>query len=334
MEVDRALSQEEIDALLAAIPSGGGSPAVREPEENKDGVRRYDFRAPDRFSKEQVRTLQMIYNAFGRHFSGALSAALRYSVLVPFVHIEQSTFGDFNETLPESTITMVVTMEPLPGRCLVQFDMNVLLAALDRLMGGQGKPIKVAEDRELSDIELKLISSLLRHFERSMHDAWVGLLEVKPVVVEVSTRNQVLQIALPTDAAVMVVFEIRLHDHSGMMSICLPYELLKPVASKLTPQAWITAGGFASSGQTRELVEYQVERLPIDLTAQLGAAQVTLHELVDLVVGDVVILDSAASDELALLVGGEQKYYAWPGVVKNRRAVKIARVVQEEDGWL
>ena len=115
MEADRALSQEEIDALLAAIPDHGGVAAPMDMAEGQDSVRKYDFRAPDRFSKEQVRTLQMIYSAFGRHFSGSLSAALRYSAQVPFVHIEQSTFGDFSETLPESTITMVVTMEPRLG---------------------------------------------------------------------------------------------------------------------------------------------------------------------------------------------------------------------------
>lgn len=332
MDADRALSQEEIDALLAAIPDRTPAPD-REGHERQEGVRRYDFRAPDRFSKEQVRTLQMIYSAFGRHFSGSLSAALRCSVQVGFVHIEQSTFGDFGETMPESAITTVISMEPLPGRCLVQFDMNVLLAAIDRLLGGMGRPIKVDEDREMTDIEHKLITSLLHHFESGMREAWAALLDVKPAVAAISTRNQVQQIALPTDAAVMVVFEIRLQDVAGMMSICLPYELLKPVAAKLTPQAWITAGGSNGGGQAREMVEYQVERVPVTLTALLGSADLTVRDLVGLQVGDVLVLDAVVSDEVSVAVEDEVKYLAWPGLLRNRRAVKVAGVM-EDVGWL
>lgn len=333
METDRALSQEEIDALLAAIPDSSSTAIAKGDSERHGGIRKYDFRAPDRFSKEQIRTLQMIYSAFGRQFSGSLSAALRYSVQVAFVHIEQSSFGDFSESLPESAITAVVTMEPLPGRCLVQFDLNILLTAIDRLLGGQGKPIKVGEDRELTDIELKLITGLLHHFEDAMHEAWASLLDARPTVQEVSNRNQILQIALPTDAAVMVVFEIRLHDVAGMMSVCLPYEFLKPVAPKLTPQAWVSASGLDVNGQTRELVEYQLERVPVNLTVQLGTAQVTLRDLLELHVGDVVVLDSDVSDELTVLIENKDKYLAWPGLIRNHRAVKIARVLQEET-WL
>jgi flagellar motor switch protein FliM len=331
MDTDRALSQDEIDALLAAIPAPPGS-GQREGEKD-DGVRRYDFRAPDRFSKEQVRTLQMMYSAFGRHFSSALSAALRTTVQVAFVHIEQSTFGDFAETLPESAITTVVAMEPLPGRCLVQFDMNVLLAAIDRVLGGPGKAIKVEEDRELTDIEQKLITNLLHHFENAMREAWAALLEVRPLVADISTRNMVQQIALPTDAAVMVVFEIRMQDMAGVMSICLPYELLKPVATKLTPQAWITAGGSNGGGQTRELVEFQVERVPVTVKALLGTADLAVRELTDLRLGDVLVLDSVVTDEVAVTVEDETKYLGWPGLLRNHRAIKIASVL-EDDGWL
>ena len=332
MDTDRALSQDEIDALLAAIPSNAAA-GSRENAGGDDGVRRYDFRAPDRFSKEQVRTLQMIYSAFGRHFSGSLSAALRCTVQVGFVHIEQSTFGDFSETLPESAITTVVAMEPLPGRCLVQFDMNVLLAAIDRLLGGHGTAIKVEEDRELTDIEQKLITNLLHHFENAMREAWAALLDVRPVVADISTRHQVLQIALPTDAAVMVVFEIRMQDMSGVMSVCLPYELLKPVAAKLTPQAWITAGGSGNGGQVRELVEFQVERVPVMVTALLGTVELAVRDLTDLRVGDVLVLDSVVTDEVEVVVENEPKYLGWPGLLRNHRAVKIASVL-EDDGWL
>lgn len=334
MEVpDRALSQEEIDALLAAIPDPGQMPQPAEGFGKADNIRRYDFRAPDRFSKEQVRTLQMVYSAVGRHFSSALSAALRSSVVVSFVHIEQSTFGDFSDMLSEGNVTTVVTMDPLPGRCLVQFDMKVLLAAVDRLLGWLGKPIKADQDRELTDIEAKLIYSLLHHFENAMREAWATLLEVHPSVSEISTRNQMLQIALPTDAAVMVVFEIRIHDLAGMMSICMPHEFLKPVVPRLTPQAWIAAGGSGLSSQARELVEYHVERVPVTLSAALGTAQLTVRDLVDLHVGDVIVLNSTVSDEVSVLIENEEKYRAWPGVVKNKRAIKIARVL-EDDGWL
>ena len=331
MEPDRALTQDEIDALLEAMPPQPGA-SLPEPA-NDDRVRTYDFRAPDRFSKEQVRILQMIYSSFARHLSGALSAALRFGVQVSFVHIEQSTFDDFSQTLPESVITAILTMEPLPGRCLAQFDLEVVLAAIDRLLGGRGKPVKLEEDRELSDIELKLTSSLLRHVEHAMRESWVALLDLKPQVVDISTKSQMMHVALPSDAAVMVMFEMRIQDMAGMMCICLPYELLKPVAPRLTPQAWITAGSPDGNGRVRELVESQVERVPLTCMALLGTAELTVGDLVGLQVGDVIRLDSIVADEIPVLVEGEERFGAWPGLLRNRRAVKIARVL-EEDTWL
>ncbi len=333
MDADRALSQAEIDALLSSIPQMAAETGAPEPAESKSPAVRYDFRAPDRFSKEQIRVLQMIHSTFGRHFSGSLSAALRCAVQVSFAHIEQSTFGDFSETIPDTVTTTVMTMDPLPGRCLVQFDLRVLLAAIDRLLGGRGKATKVEEDRELSDIELKLVHNLLEHFTSATRQAWSGLLEVHPTIVEVSSQNQLLHIALPSDAAVMVMFEIRMLDMSGMMNICLPYELLKPVTSKLTPQAWITAGSQGGDPESRKLVEQRLEKVPVSLSALLGTAQLAVRDLVDLNTGDVIVLDSEVQDEVALAVEDSLKFRGWPGVVRNRRAVKIARVLEEE-GWL
>jgi flagellar motor switch protein FliM len=333
MEPDRPLTQEEIDALLKAVPELTGE-APRPPKQDGNGrVRRYDFRTPDRFSKEQVRILQMVYSTFGRHFSGALSAALRTAVQVAFVHIEQSTFGDFSESLPEAAITAVVTMEPLPGRCLVQLELPVVLAAIDRLLGGRGKPVKAEGERELSDIEAKLIRHLLRHLENATREAWAALLDIRPAVTDISARSQVLQVALPTDAAVMVVFEVRMGEVAGMMTVCLPYELLKPVAPKLTPQAWITAGSVSPQEEVRELLEYHVERVPVSVRAVLGMATLRMRDLLSLSPGDVVVLDSLIGDEVEIYVEQERKYTGWPGLIRNRRAVKVARVL-EADEWV
>lgn len=333
MDTDRSLSQAEIDALLSAIPQKGQGRQHFEPSEAGRRTSPYDFRAPDRFSKEHIRTLQMIHTALGRHLGGSLSAALRSSVHVAFLRIEQSTFGDFADTVPEMMVTAVLTMEPLPGRCLLQLDLRVLLAAVDRLLGGKGRPAKVADDRELTDIEVKLTHSLLEHFVSAAREAWSTVVDLTPAIADVSARKQLLQIALPTEAAVMVMFEVRINDLSGTMSLCLPYEMLKPVAPKLTPQAWITAGSRNGDGQVRELLEYQLERVPVELSALLGFADLPLRDLAQLEVGDIVILDSVVSDEVSVLVEGEPKFRAWPGLVANKRAVKIARLL-EEDGWL
>lgn len=131
----------------------------------------------------------------------------------------------------------------------------------------------------------------------------------------------------------MVAFETRLHDTAGPMSLCLPYEMLKPVAPRLTPQAWITAGALNGNGPSRELLEYQLERVPVEVSVLLGEVELPVRDLAGLEVGDVVILDSVVSDEVRVMVGGESKFQGWPGLVNNKRAVRIARVV-EEDRWL
>jgi flagellar motor switch protein FliM len=167
----------------------------------------------------------------------------------------------------------------------------------------------------------------------SLREAWSTVLNVTPAITDISVRRQLLYVALPTEAAVMVMFELRIGEVSGMMSLCLPYEMLKPVAHRLTPQAWITAGLENGNGQSRELLEYQLERVPVEVCALLGTVDLPVRELMSLAVGDVVILDSVATDELQVTVEGEPKFSAWPGLVNNKRAIRIARVL-EEDGWL
>ena len=231
MEPDKTLSQAEIDALLTILPADGlavpGDPIPF------GSARAYDFRSPDKFSKEQIRTLQMIHENFARRVSSSLAAYLRTTVQLTCVHIEQGSFADFIQNIPTPSLIAVLSMEPLPGRVLLALDAATATIAVDRLLGGFGRPAE--EDHEITDIEQSLIQRAIATLADGLREAWANVIDLKVNIEETALNPEFVQVALPSDAAILLGFEVKIRAYTGMMNICIPYSVLKPIVSKLSP---------------------------------------------------------------------------------------------------
>jgi len=325
LDGSRALSQAEIDALLNEVAHGSLEPEPSAEQRWKD-VKAYDFRKPDKLSKDQMRTLQLLHESFARQASSSLSAYLRTAVQLNLMSIEQGIYGEFVEQMTSDTLMHILSMDPLPGNMLIGIDMTSCMAAVDRLLGGPG--IAPAEARVPTEIELALMQTVVANMLRALADAWSKVVNLKPAVRDVVLDPRVLQVALKGDPVVAVTFELGMFQHAGVIAFCLPHSVLEPALPKLTAQMWFASAGRGGTSHVADL-RRNLEGIDVELSVELGSTWVALGELGKLREGDVLLLDTASGQPLDLLVGGRRKFRCRPGMVGNRMAAQIVGRVEE-----
>ncbi len=325
MSQEKTLSQKEIDALLAILPSDGAPLPNAQPDQFIANAKAYDFRSPDKFSKEQIRTLQMIHENFSRRLTSSLSAFLRSTVSVSLVHVEQGSFVDFLQNIPSPSPTTVFRFEPLPGRVMLALDTDTAAIAIDRLMGGLGHPI--SDEHQITDIDQKLLEGVIDYIAEAIAEAWSNVISISVKTVETTLNPEFAQVALPSDAAVFIGFEMRIRELTGMMSICIPYSVLKPIVSELSPHTWV-AGETRDAGIYRETLEAHVRRTEVDVRTLLGEADVNFEEILQLQTGDVLVLDTHVQRTLPIMVGEDKRFSGRPGTIGYQLAVQIVDVLE------
>lgn len=321
----RALSQSEIDALLSKLASDGEEQEAAQPQSWKM-VKVYDFRRPDKLSKDQMRTLQLIHETFGRLAGSSLSAYLRTAVQLNLVSIEQGVYGEYVERVPEGTILHILSMEPLPGNVLIGIDLLAAMAAVDRLLGGAGTPPETV--RTPTEIELALIHTLVSNMLSGLSEAWGRVIELQPSIRDVVLDPRYVQVALKSDPVVVIALEMSLSHCSGTITLCLPYVVLEPILPRLNAQLWFASGRRGGSMRTQEIKE-SLDAVDVEVRAVLGQASVTLQELLELSIGDVVLLDRSTYQPVEVLVGGKRKYLGRPGLMGKKMAVQVVGKAEE-----
>jgi len=230
MTKEKSLTQKEIDALLSILPADGTP--LPGGDHFIGSVRAYDFRSPDKFSKEQIRTLQMIHENFARRVSSSLSAYLRATVQLMCVHIEQGSFADFIQNLPVPSLITILRMDPLPGRMMLALDAATVTIVIDRLLGGFGRPTN--EPHDITDLEQSLMSGVNDYIAQELQEAWKNVIALQVSVAETTLNPEFAQVVLPSDAAVFLGFEIKARENSGMLTPVVRMKwnsLIVPVAT-------------------------------------------------------------------------------------------------------
>lgn len=324
-----ALSQQEIEALLAKLPGDQQDGPATAPIPSRQ-VRTWDFRKPDKFSKDHLRSLLALHQTFSRLAATALSARLRASVNIKVTSVDQGLYEEYIELLPDQSVINVVSMRPLEGNILVEFQPELAMVMLDRLLGGSGGVVDTGH--ELTDIEMALVKNLGRTLLESMREAWLNLAEVDPGIEDISTTPQMVQIASPTDIAVIVLLEVQIGDRLGTISICIPHLVLEPLMQRLSAQVWVVSSRRRPAvPELRAQILGGLRRAGVHVTAVLGETDVTVEELLRLQPGDVLIVGPGPISTARLRVADQYKYVGAPGLVRGRLAVKITEVEGDDD---
>lgn len=322
------LSQSEIDNLLAMMQTGELDVDQMQESEEKQ-VKDYDFRRPTKFSKEHLRTLEIIFEHYSRLISTNLPVYLRKNVQVSVASSETVTFSEFTNALSNPVILGIINFSPLNGQIIVELATNLGYAMLDRMLGGDGTPLE--KSRDFSEIELTIIQKILIMFTQLLRDPWKNVVDVSPLLQRLETNPQFAQVIAPNDMIAIVTLSMKIGDVEGFMNICLPFFTLEDVMDKLNTKYWFSTMQENHDENYEEYIETLIRKVDIPIRAVLGKTVVSVSDFMGLQVGDCIRLDSKVDEDMNIYVGNIKKFTALPGTEKDSYAVRITSVIKEEE---
>lgn len=323
------LSQNEIDSLLTAISAGEMNIEEAKNIEDEKKVKLYDFKRPDKLSKDQLRTLQMIHETFARLNTNMLSAQLRAAVQIQVISVEQITYQEFIRSIPEFTILGIFDTGSLEGNAIIELNPSIVFTIIDRLFGGPGETTDLA--RELTDIEMTVIERMILKMLNNLRESWNTVVQISPRIEQIETNPQFVQIVGPNEMVVLMTFEVKLGTSEGMMNVCIPYPVIEPVVSKLSAQYWFASVRKEHTDENLEALRQKISRTYLPFIAQLGLRDLVLDDILRLKKGDVIDLRKATDKDLDVIVGNKRKFTGTPGMLGNKLAVEIKTVIEEKE---
>lgn len=332
------LDQAEIDALLA----GAAAPAPTEVAPNslvfsrqrRDAdtleIKAYDFKRPERVSKDQMRALQTLHEGFARNFGAALSGFLRTIVEVKVGTCEQMTYSEFTSGLPNPTSFNLISADGLEGQLCLEVSPLIIYPIIDRLLGGNTQDLFIPQ-RPLTLIETRLIGNVTKRALTGLSEAWAKIKPLKFDITASESNPQLVQIVPPNEVVVVIGFEVKMNTRAGTMNLCIPYNVIEPVMEQLSSQSWFSATKNQRSKETEQIVTQTIHRAPLLVTGILAETTITVRDLLQLSVGDIIVTEKLASKPVVVAVEGEKKFFAQLGQHRGSRALKVARIIGPDD---
>lgn len=320
--MNEVLSQDDIDKLLQAISSGEPEADDYKPVNDTRKIRLFDFKRPDKFSKEQIRTVSIMHETFARLTTTSLSAQLRSMVHVHVASVDQLTYEEFIRSIPTPTTLAVINMDPLKGNAILEIDPAITFAMIDRLFGGTGQGTKV--QRDLTDIEQSVMEGIIVRILANMRESWTQVIDLRPRLGQIETNPQFAQIVPPSEMVVLVTLETKVGEEEGMMNFCIPYLTVEPIISKLSSQFWFSSVRRSSTTQYLAVLKEKLSSVEMDVVAEIGTINLPIRDVLNLRVGDIVRLSNVkVEDPVTLSVGNKKKFLCQPGVIGKKMAVQV-----------
>lgn len=320
------LSQNEIDSLLQAL-SSGELDVDNMADKNEKQIKNYDFKRPAKFSKEHLRTLEIIFEQYSRLLSTNLPLYLRKNIQVNVASSETVIYSEFTNALSNPVILGIVDFQPLQGQIIMDMAVNLGFAMIDRMLGGQGNPLE--KNRDFSEIEMTIIEKIMILSMQLMREPWKNVLEINPVLDRIETNPQFAQIISPNDMIAIVTLNMKIGDVEGFMNICLPFFTLENIMDKLNTKYWFSTMQNAEGEEYAEYLETMIRKVDMPVKAVLGKSKVAVSDIANLQVGDIIRLESRIDSEMEVYVGNIKKFTALPGASKDSYAVRVTSIIRE-----
>ncbi len=288
----------------------------------------YNFRRPDKFSKDNLRALRDIHREFSKAISLVLSGYLRMRVEIEIVSVDQLTYEEFVRSMPSPISVGVFEFEPLSGQILLGISFEVISCIVNRMLGGVG--VTDPQSRELTDIEKALAKKVINIILKSLEDSWNSIVPVTGKFISLDDNYQSIQVATAGEIVALLTFEVQIAGkHFGLFSICFPYPVLETVLTHLSTQHIFQTKGLVATNDERMKMISKLNLSMADFRVQFGTCNITLDDFLQLSEGDIIKLDNKVSDDMIVKINGEKKFFARPGVLKNQICVKITDVYDE-----
>lgn len=323
------LSQSEIDLLLNALSTGEVKAEELQVQTEQPKSRLYDFRRPNKFSQDQLRTLFFIHDNFGRLVSNFLSAYLRSNVQLKIASVDQATYEDFMVSIPTPTLLTAYSMAPLPGTAVMETNLAFIFPLIDLLFGGPGE--MAGKLRELTEIEISVLRNLNARILENLAYVWSDIYQFEPRIESLETNPQLTQLINPNETVAIITLTSQVGKFQGLINLCLPFLTLEPVLPKLSARHWFASSASQHEPSVRERVVHNLQEAVVDLTVVGGTASLSVRDFLQLQVGDVITLDNQVGHDLTLLVEDRSKFKVQPGMLGKKMAVQVTAVLGVEN---
>ena len=323
------LSQAEIDALLAGIGSGDVDADAMKQDSDGKKVKVYDFKRPDKFSKDQIRTLYMLHESFARLLNTYLSTHLRTLVNVDVASVEQLTYQEFVQSMANPSVISVLGVPPLKGNIILEVGTEIAFAFIDRVFGGDGNTgVKTRVLTEIEDAVMRrFVNTAMTHFK----EAWANVATINPFLETTESNPQFTQIVPPSDMVVIVTIQMKVGEIEGMMNICIPYLVLEPIMSKLTTTFWVASSISKDDTENQvAVIQAKLEKTMVPFIVEVGEVQISIREFLTLGFGDVLQLGTKVKEDFKCRIGKNTKFLCRPGTSGKKMAVQITEIIQPE----
>ncbi|HEY0397484.1 MAG TPA: flagellar motor switch protein FliM [Acidimicrobiia bacterium] len=288
----------------------------------------YDFRRPNKFTREHVRALQIAHETFARQFTTVLSTTLRTVSHVQARGIGQLTYDEYIRDVANPTYLAILSLPPLAGAAIFHLPLPVVLTAVDRLLGGPGTGPSV--NRALTEIEQSLVRDLLGRVLRELAYAFESLTALEPTVIHQESNPQFAQIGSPSDMVIVFVYDLRIGSQAGEATLCIPFSALQPVLDEVMGNSLLAGRIEADAGSVRDALAGRMGSAPVTVSVSFPPVALALADIVDLRPGDVLPLDHRIDAPLEVSVGGVPRFAARPGRRGKRLACVITSVAEKE----
>lgn len=322
------LSQNEIDALLSALSSGELKPEELPKEEEKQKIKPYDFRSPQKFSKEHIRTLELIHDNYARIISNYLTAQVRSNVKVKIESVEQITYEEFIHSVPNPTILTIFKMPPLSGSILFETNPQFVFQIIDVLLGGNGAgKYKI---REFTDIDKNIIRHINKGLIGNMKLAWEDVMSVEPEIEGLETNPALNQTMAPTEPVALITFSVEMNKTNTFINICIPYLSIEKLLDKLVVQYWVQESNEELLYESKEKLKNRLNLVKVSITSILGSTNITVDDFLKLTVGDVITLDNKSNSPIKLLIEDKTYYHTQPGTIGKNLGIQILDIIDKD----
>jgi len=325
----KILSQEEVDALLSSVKVGDSVDSEQaehaevhktKPQHKKITI--YNFRRPDRVSKEQMRSLHFLHDRFARNFSSSLSAFLRALSEINLISVEQLTYSEFLLSVPDPTCFNSIQMKPLEGQIALEINPSLVFPIIDKMLGGPGDSLK--ETRSMTEIEQNIFQAIIKLILEDLKEIWRQIADIDFKLIAQETSPQLVQIVAPNEVVVLVVFEIKFGDVMGMMNLCIPAIVFEPIAAKFD-QEWYT--GFKKSSDFREAkwLSIWLKRALFPCAAELkdNVTTISVDQFLSLQEGDILTFSAKPDEKMDFSIASYSRFKGKVVTANQKRVFNI-----------
>jgi flagellar motor switch protein FliM len=319
------LSQSQIDNLLNELSSSDANCDIPIKKEKK--IKDYDFKSPKKFSKEQLKILTSIYDNFARHLSSYFSGILRVNSQINVATVEEQPYYEYNNALPDSVLIGVLDLKPFERSILVDISNPITFTIIERLLGGSGTSVTL--NREFTEIEIALMDKIFRQIVIIKKDVWSNYLTVEPKLERIETNARLIQSLSSDDIVVIVVMDVIIKSVQGTISVCIPCANLESLLNLSTHNQTQTKKAIddEQDNAIKDAMKSHIQGSRLQIDAIFGSATLTLKEVHNLQIGDVVMLEQRVDGDVKVNIENKTWFYGTPGIKKNKKVIKINKVI-------